>query len=1254
MIGKKTSPGRCGEATTWLGWLAAAFLVACNVFAADGSAADFLERLGWRAALDRPDAWKAMPSWLGNPCSDAVVRRTSIGLAFLVPERGKGMKWSRRCAPVWLPETPFLILKYRARNVDTTQDDYAVYLDDRGKTELHAVRLDQLKNDGKWRRIAVDVRSLTRRETVVGLALQVQAAGDNAELDVAELRFAPAPPAGVELLGESRTRPTRLPPYRVPLEVLNWTHRPGWLSNPVADARDVPASTEPAFKVSVPGRGMKWDAVLPRALPLRDYRYMVLTYRAVGLDPRNDYVVCALGTPAASGLGYTPLVMLKDLQADGRRRTLVADITRAGRAIPVCTVLAVQVQATKEASLTISGIEFSQERPKLSIADFAPVRPGADFGKNYAALPLGSAPRYSLDGMLQHLGIGDWPRAAPRGGKMTVLDVPFDLGSDPRRAPGIPLGEEGRVRLPVSGRMRELYVLTLAVLTGAEEPVYGAGRLTAIREIDRFLARIYYRRGAPTEALPYNLASETCELRTGLQVLCVPVDSSREPTAIEFETHTPQTALAVCGLTALRSGSGRWPEPLPQVGLPPSRPSPPRRLVDVRISQDAVTFVCSRFEARLQLRPTLRLVGFKDRVSSKELLHGTTPPLLELLSGKDGEPPAPATLTAAPVRTLDGVRLECACRAIPGIRMVVTIRVGEPDATRPERLVFDLEMRRTEPKVLLPGVRFPRIGALQLSASPSDVWVLFPSRGAVFTNRPVELSGYYSGYFPLQFMSAAAPRANQGVCLITEDQAGVVERSYRLRKDDDGRVHLALEYPAFEDQGLGDRQAATTWVTPTGGDWRAGFNLYRKWLDGWYRPAAPRKQWFREIFNFRQRFLHRYDPLYDRTTGRIDLLQALEEGRRCFGGIEYLHLFDWGNCGKYGRIYGRVGDYSPYDFIKGGRQALANAIAELQKRGVPVGLYIEGYLLQEKGKLGRTHGKEWQIRDRNARGRYWPDSTEMFICPAVAPWRRIQAETYARKVQELDVSGMYIDEFGFCNVGKKCWSPNHGHPVPSFPVRAERGCTKAIRAAVDGVKPGVALYTEETPCDVNTQYQDGSFSYSIRQALLRRHVVPLNLTRFAIPSFKVFQILVCDKPTSTCAGGVAAVFFNGDGIWLEGPGDEWFHPRTLAMIRKCHAILRRYREAFTCNDPEPLVPTEAGGVFANRFAGSEEDVYTLFNSRFCTWSGPVLRFPHRDGVVYLDAWRGCSIVPERRGQWDIVSTSIGPRSVGCIVRRKRQ
>jgi hypothetical protein len=162
-------------------------------------------------------------------------------------------------------------------------------------------------------------------------------------------------------------------------------------------------------------------------------------------------------------------------------------------------------------------------------------------------------------------------------------------------------------------------------------------------------------------------------------------------------------------------------------------------------------------------------------------------------------------------------------------------------------------------------------------------------------------------------------------------------------------------------------------------------------------------------------------------------------------------------------------------------------------------------------------------------------------------------------------------------------------------------------------------------------------------------MVPLNIARFAFPDFKTIEILFCDKPTGSWATGVRWVFFNGEAIWLQGPAQQWFEPETLAEIRRCHAILAAHRDAFTTLRPEPLIGTEVGGAFANRFPVEGKTVYTLLNTRHRTVRGPILRLPHDPAAAYHDAWHDRPATVTRCGSWDLVSTELGPHGAGCIV-----
>ena len=117
------------------------------------------------------------------------------------------------------------------------------------------------------------------------------------------------------------------------------------------------------------------------------------------------------------------------------------------------------------------------------------------------------------------------------------------------------------------------------------------------------------------------------------------------------------------------------------------------------------------------------------------------------------------------------------------------------------------------------------------------------------------------------------------------------------------------------------------------------------------------------------------------------------------------------------------------------------------------------------------------------------------------------------------------DLVGVANTGKDCWSAKHGHPTPSSTVESEYGLSRQVRDGIDGAKPGVALYCEETPCDVNSQNLDGSFTYHMKHCCGARPWVLIHMPRFAIPSFKTFEILACDRPMGGWTEGVKWTFF---------------------------------------------------------------------------------------------------------------------------------
>ncbi len=1198
-----------------------------------------LEEVALRDDFNSIQPWHAQPNWLSAASQSANITVDAGVACFCVPEPDRGMKWSRVTPEVSLDDMPYLIVRYRAKNVRAQGDDYLVYLDDGGPRQCHALRLGDIISDDQWHVAAVNARRLAANPEIGSIALQVQAGpSGQGRLWIDWLMFADRVPEGATEL-RSLPQPPTAPDWNAPLDKATWTAQPSWLSDACARPEVIQDGDITIWRVSDPGRGMKWSWSLADFVKPTGHRYLTLHYSATNYQPIGDYAVCAIGTSPDGAGAYVPIVASDQIIPDGRWHALGADLGPAAARLATITGIAIQVRAAAKApaELRVGRIAFTAQTPPRDIGEFVAVSPDLPF--------LGFSPTD-----ISHLFNEDSARICrrlaitrpPQTRTQTLEGIPFQFSE---KAPDLYcstlIGEEC-LRLPVRTRASEIYLLAWAVLTGGEEPSRGRGRLRRIADVDRFRIELEYVDDSRGECMPLNIASHRFEVTEGPQVLCVYSDPSKELRQITLRDRTRQCAFGVAAVTCRTAQDRlfpRWAEETPPLRIAASGIS---STCDPAISDSGsrLTLSNAHLVAVVEYAPSPRIVGLVNRATGRDCIAGRhADPLLAI-------PGAKLTLALQP--TISSKPYEATAQMRYGISSApcVEAEIGMVLSDTPE-VQFDIRLKNASARPSTLAFAGPCIGPACLGRDIEDNYYLLPKRGAILHNASANYRERYCGHdMPLQFMSVANPGDGESLYLRTEDTTGIW-RSYSFCKTDEG-VRLGLEYPGEVLAPGSTRHAARTIVGIGGGDWRVGFDAYRRWLQTWYRPVAARQRWFREVFNFRQKFLWSHDPLCDRKIGELRLERALQEDQEKFGGIEYLHLFDWGYCGKFGRIYGRRGDYSPYDYIPGGRDGFRKAISVVQARGIRVGLYIEGYLLEERGKLGAA-AKAWQLIHANGERAYWPKSTEMFMCPWVPAWRDTQANTYSARVHELNVDGMYVDQFGFENSGKDCFSPAHGHRVPGYAVVGERDCMRQIRDSVDNVKRGVALYGEESPCDVNSANQDGSFTYAMSAAARATTLVPLNLMRFAIPTFKTFEILVCDKPTGTWATGVKWVFFNGEGIWLEGVPDEWFAPETLATIRKCHAMLREHRDSFSSDAPEPLVPTEAGGVFANSFGANGKHVFTLYNSRHRTFEGKVLRVPRVPGARYRDAWNDRTIVPAPDGDHDILSTTLEPLGVGCIV-----
>jgi len=502
-------------------------------------------------------------------------------------------------------------------------------------------------------------------------------------------------------------------------------------------------------------------------------------------------------------------------------------------------------------------------------------------------------------------------------------------------------------------------------------------------------------------------------------------------------------------------------------------------------------------------------------------------------------------------------------------------------------------------------------------------------------------------------MDVFNPRENSGLGIMIED-ADLHPKMLSLEKQGE-RESMAVSY-SYPVDGPGNAvesitidphakfEAPAAVLLVHNGDWRPMFRAYRDWANTWYH-SLPRKEWFERVFTVRRDYpVGGTGKLFDIAANRYTLDKLIAEGKQ-IGGIDMIDISGW----AYSPRYGRVGEYR--DFTLGGRENFRQNIAQAESQGIPVGLYTEGYLVDLNSLIGEQHGKEWQMANRLGTPRAWPGaSSEVFECPYAKGWQDYMSASAARALTDTGAKAFYLDEYGFSRPDEACFNPTHGHAPGATPAGGERQMMRAVRAAMDTVDPQAALYIEEIPPDANAPYVDGAFCYALNFSDEALSPAKINLYRFAFPRLKLFDMVSAGiNPTAMTAAEMKLSFFNGNGLWIKGDLDSWYSPEVRAFITKAHRALREHSEAFTSDDLEPLVPTLAPGILANRFSSAKETVYTFYNRGFRTIRGRILEIPpDLAGRKFVDLFTGKPLTTTQRDGGTFLEIEVAPRDVAAV------
>ncbi len=315
--------------------------------------------------------------------------------------------------------------------------------------------------------------------------------------------------------------------------------------------------------------------------------------------------------------------------------------------------------------------------------------------------------------------------------------------------------------------------------------------------------------------------------------------------------------------------------------------------------------------------------------------------------------------------------------------------------------------------------------------------------------------GYYGTNYPMQMAAGRYTMAlgkNDGLYIGTHDTSNkeITRYLFELKPGYGGsyddwvprpakisghpvRISAGVEHYPFAAPGE-SFALATIVLSPFQGDWHHGADVYRQWRSTWFhRPVTP--AWAQGVHSWQQIQINSAED--DLRTPYLDLPRRAKQAAQ--NGISAIQLVGWNNGGQ-----DRGNPSHDTDPRLGTDQDLKDAIAEIQKMGVHVILFnkytwADVTTPQYKDKLhadmavdpyGTTyiyHGYEYQtpeqLADINTR-------RLAVACLNDKAWLDLSAKEF-RKSIDLGASGILYDEVQHHGGADYCFSPDHGHRVPT-------------------------------------------------------------------------------------------------------------------------------------------------------------------------------------------------------------------------------
>ncbi|MBI5684930.1 MAG: hypothetical protein HZC54_07605 [Verrucomicrobia bacterium] len=1180
------------------------------------------------------ERWTACVGWVQKRPAKFEASRDKEGLVFTAEGANTEMPWMLDLGSYGVSgDERYLLVRYKAAGMVTTPSHYFLHGEE-GTVGGRAYALaDQVKSDGQWHTLAVDLAAVEPLEITHRLVIKVVVdKSGSARLTVGRIWFANDLPVDARVAAS----PKRMKDKVV---VVDWrtagamAPQAGWTRTPAANSEAKQEGSATTFVVRGGGKGMRWLMTLPQPVDLATTPYVSVRCKASGDLVGATYALWLGNNQSGTNRRSTAPIFAKDIRADGAWHNISLKLGETFTA----TQLAVGLDCLSgEAKLTLDTIRFTSRPARWKIEESlaherrdAPWPAGKD---GFVAEPVRVANGSASSFLLQRMGLTGWFESP----HVTVADVPFEVPPEAGQVTQSGTANFGTLTLKLPANVREVYLLT-ANTAPPTEPWGVDWKHPKPQETldvpEKVFYEIRYDSGPSDRVLPLDAATGRWGMKRGLGVNVVHPDPARRATELVLHDRMQTANFAIVAAT-MRQDTPRVKEPnWDHLAYP----SPPRhalaraRAASSRASEPVVN--AGALQARFDTSAGLKWSQCRA-AGSKELFLCDDGPVFEVemagrrlgaedwLLEKMEAVGAGRRFLLRNAKAKLAARVECAPGRGNELRLRMTL-TNTGDAPVTATLHF-------------PVLRNVRIG------SAADTWYLFGKRGGIIHSANVRFREPLGERHPLQVDGFFNPKVGLALACLTHDTVAQHHFINIAKTDDGGEWH-----PEYVERDLapgGSFVATEAALVLCEGDWRAIFATYTGWLKTWFKPVAPRKPWFERAFALASGSAHYDGRSSPQERGAVR--PAVDLMLKHIGLCDYTHLFGW----SASKRYGDWGDYDHYDETVGGLEHFRENIRRVQDSGIAVSLYLDGYLSSGKGQFAGSRAKEWAMKRPDGSPQHVPVYDAFNECPYQKGWQNYLSAAYRRVQDELRPKIMYVDEFGSTDGRWICFAKDHGHNGYEIPYAGEVAMLRRIREAVGR---DVALYTEYPPAEVSRQILDGSITYQALWSADEESLVPhfIDLPRFAFPDFKQFHII---HYVTTRAGNwwlFKFPFFNGEVYRVGVPGLPYMDAPSLAFLKRAIEVQCAHREAFASRDVVPFVPTEVSGVFANLFRAPKENVWTLYNANGRSVSKPVLRVKHVRGAKYEDAWNGKPLMPEMRDGFALLAPELEPKGIGCVVQR---